>query len=392
MSKLATSQTYDRDRTRSELMTLVDGVRDTLADCAEQAERDGFYPERGWRALHDAGLFRLKSPLELGGFEADPMTQLEVIEEVSRIDTSAGWTLFVGAGTLGNLSGWLPDAGLESFLVDGRLPRVSGAAAPTGKATPVPGGYRVTGRWMFASGSAHAERLSGGAIIEGGHVPPALGFIFQPADVTFHDNWDVYALRGTGSQDISVEDVFVPEEQTFNIFGPAMRGGALYRMGPLGFIEVEHASFALGTGRRALEEMAELAKTKSRGFAAPQGIAARGKFQFDLGHATTKLDAARDHMLAVLEDGWRAAQDGSANTPEIQLHIRCAAVLATEVALEGCRSMFSYAGAHSLFRGNVVERCLRDMQAGAQHLMVTDAAYEAMGQLVMGFDDVHALG
>jgi alkylation response protein AidB-like acyl-CoA dehydrogenase len=337
-------------------------------------------------------LFRLKAPLELGGFEADPVTQLEVIEEVSRIDTSAGWTLFVGAGTLGNIAGWLPDAGLDGLMIDGRLPRVSGAAAPTGKATPVEGGYRVSGRWQFASGSAHAERFSGGALVEGGKPNPALGFLFQPEDVTLHDNWDVNGLRGTGSQDISVNDAFVPAERAFNIFGPPARGGALMRTGPFGFIIVEHASFALGVGRRCLEEMAELAKTKTRGFAKPQGVAARGKFQFDLGQAATRLEAARDHMLAVLEETWRAAQEGSANRPELQVRIRCAGVHATDVALDVCRTMFRYAGAKSLFRGNIIERCMRDMHAGSQHAMVNDMAYETMGQLVLGLQDVDALG
>ena len=183
-----TTTAYDREATRSTLLCALDAIRDTLTDCAEEAERTGFYPERGWRAMHDGGLFRMKAPAELGGFEADPMTRIDVIEEASRIDSSAGWTLFVGAGTLAIISGWIKDAALADFMVDGRLPRVTGGIVPSGKAVPVDGGYRLTGRWQFGSGSAHAEWFSGNAVIEGDHDPPVLGFLLPREHVTLHDN------------------------------------------------------------------------------------------------------------------------------------------------------------------------------------------------------------
>lgn len=382
---------YDRAAVRAQLMAAVDGIRDTLTDCADEAERSGLYPERGWRAMHDSGLFRMKAPVELGGFEADPVTQIDVIEEVSRIDSSAGWTMFVGAGTLSMISGWLQEPALDAFMVDGRLPRVSGGVVPSGKATPVDGGFRVTGRWGFGSGSAHAERFSGNAVIEGEHQPPVLGFLFGPEDVTLHDNWQVNALRGTGSQDLSVTDLFVPADHTFNNFGPPMRGGPLLRIAIPGFFAMEHGAFALGVGRRAIEEMASLAKSKSRGYLKPQGVAARGKFQFDLGHAETSLAAAGDHLRAVYQEAWQVAQNGDASAPELQTKLRCAAVHTTDIAMDVCRTMFRYAGARSLYTGNIIERCARDVQAGAQHGMVNDAAYEARGQIVLGLEDVAAL-
>ena len=379
-------QQYDREATLSDLLGRVDQVREVLLDCADDAERDGFYPERGWQAMHDAGLFRSRAPLELGGFQADPCTHIKVLSEVARIDTSAGWTMMVGAGVLGLVSAWLPDEGLDAFMVDGRLPRAAGAAAPSGKATRVDGGYQVTGRWAFGSGSAHAERLTGGAFIEGEKAPP-LGFVFNAEDVTLHDNWDVHALRGTGSQDFSVEGVFVPEELTFSMFTPAKRGGPGARIGGLGFVAHEHAAFALGVGRRAIDEMTELAKTKTRGHVKTQGVAARGKFQFDLGHADTALDSARDHLLAVYGEAWEIAQDGQADDPQLQARLRAGAAYATDIAVDVSRSMFSFAGGKSLYRGNIIERCLRDVQAGAQHIMVSNDAYDVLGRELMGLED-----
>jgi alkylation response protein AidB-like acyl-CoA dehydrogenase len=391
MNATVTSDQYDRAATRRRLLAAVDSIRDVLADCADEAERSGFYPERGWTALHESGLFRMKAPAALGGFEADPVTQIELIEEVSRIDSSAGWTFFVGAGTLAMISGWVQDAALDAFLVDGRLPRVAGGVVPSGSAAPVDGGFRVTGRWQFGSGSAHAERFSGNAVIEGDHVPPVLGFLFMPDEVTLHDNWNVNALRGTGSQDFSVSDLFVPHERTLNNFAPAERGGALFRIVIPGLFAMEHGAFAIGVAQRALKEMAVLARSKSRGYLKPQGVAARGKFQFDLGRADSALAAARQGLCAIYEEAWAAAQAGDASAPELQTRLRCAAVYATDVGMDACRTMFRYAGARSLYVGNVIERCLRDVQAGAQHGMVNDAAYEARGQSLLGFDDVAPL-
>jgi alkylation response protein AidB-like acyl-CoA dehydrogenase len=141
----------DEAELRAHLLGQVDAIADTLASCADEAERAGRYPEAGWRALHDAGLFRMKAPRELGGAEADPVTQIELIEKVAYIDTTAAWTMFVGAGTLAIASAWLPEAAMDDYLVDGRLPRTAGGVAATGAAVPVEGGYRVTARWGSAA-------------------------------------------------------------------------------------------------------------------------------------------------------------------------------------------------------------------------------------------------
>lgn len=154
---------------------------------------------------------------------------------------------------------------------------------------------------------------------------------------------------------------------------------------------MEHGGFALGVAQRALDEMTELAKSKTRGYIMPQGVAARGKFQFDLGRAEQSLAAARDHLRAVNENAWNMANDRDASEPPIQTELRAAAVYTTEIGVEVARTMFRYAGARSLYTGNIIERCMRDIQAGAQHGMVNDVAYETRGQVILGLEDVHAL-
>lgn len=379
----------DRDKTRAALLDAVDRIRPTLAACADEAEVLRALPEPAWRALHDEGLFRLKAPKELGGIEADPLLQVEVFEAVSYIDTSAGWNLMVGAGTLAMIAGWLPDAGIERFLVDGRLPRVAGGLIPSGTATPVDGGYRVTGQWKFASGSRHAEWFTAATAVVGAEPPRVVFAHFPAGDVTIVDTWFVGGLKGTGSEDFAVEDVFVPESLVFDAGAGPQRGGPAYRIGLPGLVANEHAGFALGAARRALDEMCELGRTKTRGYAEPQGIAARGEFQADLGRHEQALRAARAHVMEANAAAWeQVVATGQPCGPEVQIDLRCAAAYATDVALDVCRRMFRYAGARSLYTGNVIERCLRDVQAAAQHMMVSEESYAERGKVLMGLADV----
>jgi indole-3-acetate monooxygenase len=383
----ATAST-DREELRRQLLGAVDAIEGSLRDVADEAERERRYPERGWRALHESGLFRLKAPRALGGFEADPVTQIDVIERLAYIDTTAGWTQFVGSGTLCLPAAWLPDEGIEDFLVDGRLPRTAGGIAANGTAVRVDGGYRLTGRWPFGSGSYHAEWLSGQAIVADTDPVQALGFAFPVEEATLHDTWHVNALKGTGSVDIEVEDLFIPDKHVFDSFGPAPRGGPVYRIALPGLVANEHGAFVLGAARRALDEMTELAKTKTRGFVVPQGVAARAKFQWDLGRADVALRAARAGLVEVNEEAWQAALSDRPIDAELQTRMRAAAVYATEISLEVARAMFRYAGARSLYVGNVIDRCLRDITAASQHGMVNEVAYEAHGQALLGMEGV----
>ena len=205
---------YEREEKRRVLMDAVESVRATLEAGAEESERIGTLARASVDALYDSGLFRLKMPHVLGGAEADVVTQLDVLEAVSRIDPASGWCLMIGAASLGSLGAFLPDDSIEEIFVGGRPPKVAGAAAPSATATPVEGGYRVTGRWRFGSGVMHAEWVSAGARVAAdappGH-PRQLRLIMPRHKVKVHDNWQVMGLRGTGSCDFSVDDLFVSD-------------------------------------------------------------------------------------------------------------------------------------------------------------------------------------
>jgi alkylation response protein AidB-like acyl-CoA dehydrogenase len=366
----------DRAATRRALLDAVDRVRAVVAEGADEAERLRTLPAATVTAL----------PAVLGGAEADPVTQIDVIEALTAIDPSAGWCLMVGA-TTGALPGvFLADDAMRVMFSDGAMPLAAGCYMPTGQAIAAPGGFRVTGRWAFASGIRHAAWVSGSAWVvrDGARSAERRVFVVRTADVDVHDTWHVAGLRGTGSCDFSVKDHFVPEAFTWDIErAQPRRGGALYRLGLPAFVANEHTAFALGVARRALDAVNALAAGKSRGLK-PTPLIGRGTFQRFIGEADLRLRAARALAVELNEAAFTTVGVGERLTARQHAELRSAAVLATEVALDVVTHAFRYAGGSAVYDTSVLQQCLRDLNAGAQHFMVSDSAYEGLGQLLLG--------
>src|SRR5690606_21410105 len=180
----------DRQAKRRVLLDAVDAVSATVEAGIEEAERDGTLPRYVVEAMQDAGLFRLKLPAELGGAEADPVTQIEVIEAMSRVYPSAGWVMMTNATAIGNAGAFLPDEGAAVVFKGGHVPRAATVGGSTSTLEPVEGGYRLNGRWAFCSGVPHSEWICLGArhyYQEG--APPDVYTCFVPtASVRIHDN------------------------------------------------------------------------------------------------------------------------------------------------------------------------------------------------------------
>ena len=378
---------------RRVLMDAVESVREILAANTLAGEEAATLPKASVDALYDSGLLRLKMPHVLGGAEADPVTQLYVMEAVSRIDPAAGWCLMIGAASLGSLAAFLPDDAIADIFVDGRPPRVAGAFAPYGTAIPVEGGYRLTGRWPFGSGVRHAEWISAGArVVDGSDGPMQLRVAMPRHDVTVHDNWQVMGLRGTGSCDFSVDDLFVPERFAWDVSRTEpTRGGALYRLGRPGFVANEHSAFALGVGRRALDAFSEVAGAKTRGYNSTNLLANRPVLQRAMGEADMRLRAARALNVEILSEAWESVCAGHTPPPQLQAQIRAIATHTTEVAADIATQAFRYGGGSALFTTNILQQCLRDINAAAQHQMVSDTAYENHGQFLLGLPDARVM-
>ena len=379
---------------RRVLMDAVESVRPTLEANAQAAEESATLPQASVEALYDSGLLRLKLPHVLGGAEADPITQLDVLEAVSRIDPAAGWCLMIGAASVGSLGAFLPDDAMEEIFAGGRPPKVAGAAAPSGMATPVDGGYRLTGRWQFGSGIRHAEWVSAGArVVDGFQSHPRQLRVAMPRHkVKVHDNWQVMGLRGTGSCDFSVDDLFVPYGFAWDVASvEPRRGGGLYRLGRPGFVTNEHSAFALGVGRRALDAITDVAASKTRGYNSTNLLANRPVLQRAIGECDLRLRAARALNVEILGDAWGAVCAGHPPPPPLQAQMRSVATYTTDVAAEVASQAFRYGGGEALFAGNILQQCLRDIHAAAQHQMVSDTAYENHGQFLLGLPDARVM-
>jgi alkylation response protein AidB-like acyl-CoA dehydrogenase len=383
-----------REGKRLALLDAVERVRETLTAGAAESEERGTLDQVSVDALYQAGLFSFTTASELGGEEVDPLLELEVTEAACRIDPSAGWCMLIAAGSVANIGAFLPDEAIDEVFPGRRVPKAASVFAPTGIATPVDGGYRLNGRWSFASGIRHSEWVTTGAWVAGGEQSRRrqIRLVVPVSQVKIHDNWQVMGLRGTGSCDFSAEDLFVPDRFAWDVaLTEPLRGGAMYRLGRPGFVTNEHSAFALGVGRRSLDAVTEVAASKSRGYNSTSVLARRPAFQRTLSECDLRLRSARALNVEVLEEAWETVCNGRTPGPALQAQMRSVCTYTTDVAADVVSQAFRYGGGAALFSSSVLQRCLRDINAGAQHQMVSDTAYENHGQFLLGLPDARPM-
>ena len=359
---------------------------------ASTSEHLATMPEPVVQAFRDSGLFALQIPRSLGGFEADIETTLGVYEIVCRADASTGWSLLANASTSAFATTYTGDDAVTAMFADG-IPTHAGQFAPRGSAIAVSDdAYQVTGSYSFGSGSAHADWIGGGTLelVEG--VPrmvtperPAIRVFFVPRDhVQFAGNWDVMGLVGTGSFDYVVPEQLVDGAFTFDMMNDQpQRGGPMYRIGVLGLAAIGHAGFALGVGRRALDEIAVLAQGKQR-LGQASVLADQERFQYDLGRNDAAMRAAR----ALVFDAFGTAQEkldaGDDFDMRELLPLRQATTWATDVAEEAVRFAYLASGSDGLRNPSVIGRCFRDIHAATQHVVVDDSTIVQAGRALLG--------
>lgn len=372
---------------RPALHAMLDEVREAVLAGSAEAEALGTLPLATVEALERAGFLRLKLPAVLGGLEADPLSYMELMEALSYIDASAAWTAMTGATGSAVIGAFLPDESVAEIFAGGRIPRVAAVAMPAGRAERVDGGHRLSGRWRFASGIRHAAWVGACALVASADgVGQSVRLFVVPREaVLVHDNWQVLGLRGTGSCDFSIADLFVPASFSYAYhLDPPRRGGALYRIRGPGQTANEHAAVALGTARRALEEIGALADSKTRGMQTQVRLGSRATFQRMIGESSLRLRAAQLLMVDAWERVWAAALAGEEITPAMHAELRASATLTTDVSLAVTTAAFRSLGGDALYDSSVLQRCLRDLDAAAQHFAVSDVAYEDHGRFMLG--------
>jgi alkylation response protein AidB-like acyl-CoA dehydrogenase len=349
-------------------------------------------PARFVELLARAELFRLCVPRSLGGPEVRAETLVRAIEAVAEGDASAGWCAAI-ASTSSLLAGWLePEAALGIFATPGAV--AGGVFAPRGRAVRVPGGYRVSGRWSFASGCQHCTWLMGGCLVEGARGPelapsgrPDVRLVLFPASAAeIIDTWQVAGLEGTGSHDIAVRDLVVPEAHAISLVTDRPRAaGPLYAFPAFGLLAVGIASVALGIARRALGEIRTLAAAKTPTLA-QRRLAERPATQSRVAEAEALVGSARTWLLETVRGvEERAARAGGLGLDE-RARVRLAATFAVKQCVRAVDAAYDLGGGSSIHLASPLQRCLRDVHVVTQHMMVSDASLELAGRVLLGVD------
>jgi alkylation response protein AidB-like acyl-CoA dehydrogenase len=349
------------------------------------------------QAMSGAGLFRLLRPRSLGGLEVEPLTHLAVVEAVARADASAAWLLQTNNGGL--VAAWLEEAGARAVYAADPDAIVGGTLVPRGQANAVPGGYRVSGRWPFASGVEHCAWMTvAGVVVDAQGQPalrpggaPEIRAFFVPAGAyTILDTWSVGGLRGTGSHDILVPDVFVPRELSCVLDATARvaHPGPLYAFPAWSLGSAALAAVCLGAARGAIDAL--IAQAVAEPVAPPPGLkpapapGERTALHAQVGRAEALLGAARVYLLDAVGDAWQSVLAGRDVSPEQRARIRLAATHAGASAVQVVDLAESAAGSAALYTTSPLERAFRDVHAAVHHFNLQPWTYEAAGRTLLG--------
>lgn len=347
---------------------------------AKRSEELGKLAEPVAEALHTEGLLGMWVPRSVrGGAELDPVTSLEVIENVSYGDPSAGWVLMAASLAVGTGAAYLKDEAVKELFGGPRLPVIAGQGTRPGKAVPKNGGYALTGSWSFASGIKHGTHIHTLGLIEG--TNEARIFVLPVEKAKLIDNWDVLGLRATGSIDYTTDDVYVPEAYThLSTTEEPLRGGALFRIGIIGFAAICHSGWACGIGRRVLDELAQVAAEKA-GRAGT--LAESASFQEEFANVEAVVRSAHAFVYETWRDVTATLERG--DKPSVRQHtlIRLALAHATWSAHEAATFAYKAAGTQAL-RAGTLQHLFRDMHAGTQHITSSPPVYAAIGRELAG--------
>jgi alkylation response protein AidB-like acyl-CoA dehydrogenase len=379
-------------RERPDYVACARSLGPLLASTADEIERNRELPASIVSALIDNGLFRLLQPRSLGGAELDPMTYIQAVEEIARHDASTGWCVEQANGCSMVAAYLEPEVAQEIFgPPDGIV-----AWGPVGPAelSVVPGGFRLTGAWNFASGSHHASWLGAHVVVhgldgeplrraDGGEILRTLLFPKNRASMT--DIWHVVGLRGTGSDRYAVTDLFIPERCTVlrdpNI--APRQPGRLYCFSSSNLYASGVAAVALGIARGMAADFTELATEKvPRG--ARQRLCENQVIQSQQAQAEARLGSARAYLLSSLAEIWEAVATTGELSLEQNTAIRLASTWAIDQAREVVNTLYHSAGATAIFDNRPFERRFRDMHTASQQAQGRQAHYETIGRVLFG--------
>ena len=341
-------------------------------------------------AFAQEGLFRIAAPVDFFGSEEDPVTQIETIETVASVDGSAAWNLMIGIETFGLIA---PGFIHCRDLIEDQSVIMCSSTASAGRAEKVDGGYRVTGRWGFCSG-CHNSDLFGATVflykngerVQGGHQY----LVVPKPEFEILDTWHTSGLCGSGSHDVVMEDVFVPEERLVAPLGQVQHQSPLLRMPFRSRLCYNKVAIAFGLARSALDSFVELAEGKVPRFTS-KSLKNRGWAQRAIAESEVRVRSARALVIELVESLWEKARlDQPVSEKDAAIF-----QLACSDAVRGCIASVSQlveaAGTTANQKGHPLERTARDIKVVGQHQTVAPHHIEDAGRVLLGVPAVDAM-
>src|ERR1700720_3281072 len=366
----------------------------------EEIEREQRLPKALVEQLRAAGFYRMVIPRDLGGLEVDPLTYLRVVELLAEGCGSVGWNL--GNGGVGQLvTLGLPDDGVHEIYGKRADTIIAGTAVPGGgQATPVEGGYQVSGRWQFGSGCQEASWMLGSFQVLGDDGKPRphprggwlywRGVFARSEAEIVPGSWDVAGLRGTGSFDWTVKDVFLPDRRTMPQVGIPLENqwarwpGVMYALPVQCWVGPHHSAVITGIARAGLDALIDLAGGKQpRG--RPAGLLCENpQVQDAVGRADAILNAGRVYRSAMITELWNTVASGDNTTLEQRARCRLASTYAADSAREAMDLMYRHGGSTSFKRASRLAECWRDLHVVGQTVTLAPEWYPIGGRVYLG--------
>jgi alkylation response protein AidB-like acyl-CoA dehydrogenase len=365
-----------------------------IAEASDRTEAEGQVPADIMKAMHDAELFRAALPRSMGGGEASSLVLMVMCEAIGSADASTAWCLGQALGCTWAAAYTPTEVAREIF---GPTDAVVawGPPGPQSKAIKVDGGYRVTGEWRFGSGSRNATWIGGHSMVYedentramDANGRPILRTMLMPTDsVRRIDVWQVMGLRGTGSDNYSVEDLFVPEGYTTwrdsqpdrTEFGP------LYSISLLTIYGIVFSGLALGVARSALNDFIELAKVK--GSHGGPMLRENAVIQAGVATANARILSSRAFLKEMISEQWEVLSAGETPTLDLRARLRLAMTYSMNQSREAVNFAFQAAGTNAIFETNPFERRMRDIHTLSAQGQSHTSNYEPVGEVFLGLD------
>ena len=377
----------------TDVLANVRAIRDDIAARSAEIEGLGHLPQDLIDQLVDAGVWRMFVPTLFGGEGYGLPECFDVLVELARADSSVGWVLMIGfmGATFPTR---YPEDEAHALYAQAPTMKIRGAFAPTGVAVPARGGFRVSGRWSFASGTLDVDWVSAMCLVGDDDGAPRMGpdgipelvMAFVPAaDVTFLDDWDVMGMQGTHSEDFVLDDVFVPERFAVGPGGEAYDHTPAHTRLPFWLsVAPGHAAMAIGMAQGALDDLLAIVVEKRPTYNPLGRTADDPVFRHRLGELAVRLDAARIYAHQVTADMWERATTGQPVPPADILRGRAMGAWVTTECVDIVQTAFRLAGRHSIKMTSPLQRRLRDIEVAAQHVAVSGREYRLIGGLLTG--------